>query len=126
MEYWAILHSRLMKFSWSFPIIIFPVEIDKFLIIVFEFGGAFFMHRVFGAIGFTAVTVGRASSVAPDITKARVSASRILTLLRRKPTIDSYSKDGLKLVRTALQSYMYIHVIQLVPAHAHVVFGINI
>ena len=115
-----------MTFSWSFPIIIFTVEIVKCLIILFEFGGAVSMHRVFGAIGFTAVTVGRASSVAPDITKARVSASRILTLIGRKPTIDSYSKDGLKLVRTALQSYMYICVIQLVPAQAHVVFRINI
>ena len=90
--------------------------------------GAASLNRVFGAINFTAITIGRASSVAPDITKARVSASRILTLIRRKPTIDSYSKDGLKLVRTALQSYMYIHVcvIQLVPAHVHVVLRINI
>ena len=95
---------------------------------LFEFGGAVSMNRVFGAINFTAITIGRASSVAPDITKARVSASRILTLIRRKPTIDSYSKDGLKLVRTALQSCMYIFVNQLVPAHAHVhvVFKINI
>ena len=62
------------------------------------------LHRVFAAIGFTAVIVGRVSSITPDITKARMSASRILTLIRRKPTIDSYSKDGLKLVRHLVQT----------------------
>lgn len=52
-------------------------------------------HRVFAAVVFTALSVGRASSFAPDLTKARVSASRILTLIRREPPIDSYSKEGL-------------------------------
>ena len=113
----AILHLELIKFCWSFPVcfsqIIFSVEIVKCLIILYEFCGAVSMHRVFGAIGFTAVSIGRVSSVAPDITKARVSASRIITLIRRKPTIDSCSNNGLKLVRTASQTC----VIQLVPAH---------
>ena len=84
------------------------------------------LHRVFSAIGFTAISVGRASSIAPDITKARVSAGRILTLIRRQPTIDSYSKDGIKLVRVGMPYKLkYTYVIQLVSARIHLVFVIN-
>ena len=55
--------------------------------------------RAYAAIVFTALTLGRASSVAPDINKARVSAFQILALIRRNPEIDSYSNDGLQPVR---------------------------
>lgn len=53
------------------------------------------LSRVFAAVVFTALSLGRASSFAPDAQKAQLSASRILTLLAREPLIDSYSKDGL-------------------------------
>ena len=52
---------------------------------------------------FVGLNLGAISSYAPDVTKAHVSASQILTLLRRKPSIDSYSQDGLKLVRRVIQ-----------------------
>ena len=54
--------------------------------------------RVFAAFLITAVDIGRANSFAADLTEARISASQILTLIRREPLIDSYSEDGLKLV----------------------------
>ena len=47
---------------------------------------------------FTALSLGRATSFAPDAQKAKVSASRIFTLVNRCPDIDNYSQDGEKLV----------------------------
>ena len=55
-----------------------------------------FLLSVYAAIVFTALSIGRASSFAPDAQKAQLSASRVLTLLKRKPEIDNYSTDGLK------------------------------
>ena len=55
-------------------------------------------YRVFAAVVFTALSVGRASSFAPDAQKAQLSASRIMTLLNRKPEIDGYDENGMKLV----------------------------
>ena len=45
---------------------------------------------------FTALQLGRASSFAPDVSKAKVSAARILVLLKLEPSIDTESPDGLK------------------------------
>lgn len=56
-------------------------------------------HRTFAAVVFTALSVGRASSFAPDASKAKISAGRVLALLRREPAIDTTSKDGTKPVR---------------------------
>ena len=50
------------------------------------------------AVVFTALSVGRASSFAPDDSKARASAARIFALLNREPPIDSTSPDGERLV----------------------------
>ena len=47
---------------------------------------------------FTALSLGRATSFAPDAQKAKLSASRIFTLVNRCPKIDNYSQDGEKLV----------------------------
>ena len=47
---------------------------------------------------FTAFLIGRAISFAPDAQKAKLSASRIFTLVNRCPDIDNYSQDGEKLV----------------------------
>ncbi|XP_039599196.1 phosphatidylcholine translocator ABCB4-like, partial [Polypterus senegalus] len=44
-----------------------------------------------------AMHVGRSSSSAPDFAKATVSAQRIFALLEKKPKIDIYSTEGLKL-----------------------------
>lgn len=55
-------------------------------------------HSVFAAVVFTALSLGRASSFAPDASKAQLSASRILTLLDRVPLIDTKSTEGQKLV----------------------------
>lgn len=54
--------------------------------------------RVFIAVVFTALSLGRASSFAPDATKAKISATRILSLLDRKPLIDVTNTDGQKMV----------------------------
>ena len=51
-------------------------------------------YRVIAAIFYTAIVIGRASSLAPDAQKAKVAASRILQLIRREPDIDGYSTKG--------------------------------
>ena len=53
---------------------------------------------MFAAVVFTALSIGRASSFAPDASKAQVSAAKILALINRKPDIDSSSSEGIKLV----------------------------
>lgn len=72
---------------------------------VFRFGAWLIAHCytqfenvfiVFSAIIFAAMNVGQSTSLAPDFGKARVSAQRIMKLLERKPTIDSYSEEGEK------------------------------
>ena len=57
-----------------------------------------FFLRVFAAVVFTALSIGRASSFAPDASKAQVSAAKIIALLNRKPQIDASSSEGIKLV----------------------------
>ncbi|XP_048881355.1 ATP-dependent translocase ABCB1 isoform X34 [Brienomyrus brachyistius] len=70
---------------------------------IFRFGAWLIAHcytqyenvfLVYSVIVFTAVNVGQSSSFAPDFAKAKASAQRILTLLDRKPEIDSYSEKG--------------------------------
>lgn len=56
--------------------------------------------RVFSAIVFGAMSVGQASSFAPDYGKAKLAAARIFNLLDRKPAIDSFSTTGVKPVST--------------------------
>lgn len=53
------------------------------------------IFQVFGAMIFTAQTVGRAFSFAPDASKGKVSAARILALIKKKPPIDSESEEGI-------------------------------
>ena len=60
-------------------------------------------HRTFAAVVFTALSLGRASSFAPDASKAQVSAARIFALFNRQPPIDSTSPDGVRLVRRGMQ-----------------------
>ena len=57
-----------------------------------------FSLRTFAAVVFTALSLGRASSFAPDASKAQASAARIFALLNREPPIDSTSPDGERLV----------------------------
>ncbi|CAL1537463.1 unnamed protein product [Lymnaea stagnalis] len=57
----------------------------------------FEVFRVFAAIIFGGMMIGRQSSFGIDYTKAKVAAGRILTLINRKPKIDVREKDGLKL-----------------------------
>ena len=57
-----------------------------------------FLYSVFAAVVFTALSIGRASSFAPDASKAQVSAAKIFALINRKPQIDASSSEGLKLV----------------------------
>ena len=65
--------------------------------------------RVFSAVVFTALSLGRASSFAPDAQKAQISASRILTLISRQPLIDGYSEDGIVPVSSHLVSLSLHH-----------------
>ncbi|XP_063099468.1 ATP-dependent translocase ABCB1 isoform X1 [Cavia porcellus] len=51
---------------------------------------------VFSAIVFGAMAVGQFTSFAPDYAKAKVSASHIIMIMEKVPTIDSYSTAGLK------------------------------
>ncbi|NXG72368.1 MDR1 protein, partial [Baryphthengus martii] len=73
---------------------------------VFRFGAWLIAHClsnfenvfiVFSSVIFAAMNVGQSASLAPDFSKARMSAQRIFQLLDRKPLIDSYSEEGEKL-----------------------------
>ena len=52
------------------------------------------IFRVFFAIVFGALSLGQASTFAPDYAKARLSANRIFALIDRIPLIDIYSEEG--------------------------------
>lgn len=54
---------------------------------------------VFFALVFGAAGAGQAGAFAPNYAKAKLSSSRIFHLLDRIPVIDSYSEDGIQLVR---------------------------
>ena len=54
----------------------------------------YFPHRVISAIIFSAMSVGQASSFAPDYGKAKLSAAKIFALLDRTPAIDSSDIGG--------------------------------
>lgn len=61
----------------------------------------YFLCRVFSTVHFTALSISQVGSIAPDLTKAKISAFRILTLLKRKPQIDASCNDGFRLVTTS-------------------------
>ena len=50
--------------------------------------------RAIAAVYFTASSLTQASSIAPDISKAKVSTTRILTLLHRRPQIKVAASDN--------------------------------
>ncbi|XP_067865118.1 ATP-dependent translocase ABCB1-like isoform X3 [Heterodontus francisci] len=52
---------------------------------------------VFVVIVSASMKIGQTSSFAPDYTKAKVSAQKIMQLLQRKPLVDSCSEEGEKL-----------------------------
>ena len=84
-------------------------------------------HRVLSTIYFTSISVAQVSTVAPNLSKAKVSASRILSLIQRKTSIDAESDEGLKLVSTPYNSYLSIcvkrgrmhNIVVEVPCHLH-------
>lgn len=55
------------------------------------------LFRVFSAIVFGGMSIGEASSFAPDAAKAEASAKEIFKLLDKEPDIDTYSEEGQKL-----------------------------
>ncbi|XP_069068459.1 ATP-dependent translocase ABCB1-like [Pleurodeles waltl] len=70
---------------------------------IFRFGAWLIVHCymnfenmfiVFSAIVFAAMSIGQASLLAPDFSKANLAVQRIAKLLDRKPQIDSYSEKG--------------------------------
>jgi ABC-type multidrug transport system fused ATPase/permease subunit len=71
----------------------FLVIQDPNSILFVEFQDVF---RVFMAVIFGALSVGQASSFAPNYAKAKLSANRIFAILDRKPVIDNYSEEGEK------------------------------
>ena len=58
--------------------------------------------RVFSAIVFSAMSIGQATSFAPDYGKAKLAAAKVFQLLDHEPSIDSYSEEGQKLVKISL------------------------
>ncbi|KAJ8354419.1 hypothetical protein SKAU_G00219860 [Synaphobranchus kaupii] len=52
---------------------------------------------VFAVVAFSALSLGRISSTAPDFGNAKASAQRIIALLQQKPEVDIHSEDGEKL-----------------------------
>ncbi|XP_062574825.1 ATP-dependent translocase ABCB1-like isoform X2 [Saccostrea cucullata] len=54
------------------------------------------VFRVFGAIIFGGMHVGRTSSSAPDFTKGRRAATRLFSIIERVPVIDAQKEEGEK------------------------------
>ncbi len=54
------------------------------------------VYLVFIALVFGGLGVGQAGSIAPNYTKAKASAGRIVSLLDREPVIDNFSESGSK------------------------------
>ncbi|ELT87338.1 hypothetical protein CAPTEDRAFT_150102 [Capitella teleta] len=52
------------------------------------------VFRVFAAITFGGLSVGTVSSIAPDVSKAKLAAAKIFALLDRKPLVDAFRKNG--------------------------------
>ncbi len=52
------------------------------------------VYLVFIALVFGGLGVGQAGSIAPNYTKAKASAARIISLLDREPVIDNFSEAG--------------------------------
>ena len=89
------MELKMLKFfiKWTFSII-GNVFVNILSFTLFDF----VCCRVFSAIVFTAMSVGQATSFAPDYGKAKLAAAKIFWLLDRIPSIDSFSEDGTKLV----------------------------
>lgn len=77
---------RFGAFQITTDVVVVQASFDQIFVVMFAL--------VFGAAG-----AGQAGAFAPNYAKAKLSASRIFHLLDREPLIDSYSEDGLKLVR---------------------------
>lgn len=58
------------------------------------------MMITFSAVVFGAMSVGQATSFAPNAKKGTDAAAHIKALLSVEPTIDAYSEDGEKPVRS--------------------------
>ena len=58
---------------------------------------------MFTATVFGTMTVGQAASLAPNYSKAKLAAARLLALTDTKPSIDSLSEDGKELVRNTTE-----------------------
>ncbi|XP_048754275.2 phosphatidylcholine translocator ABCB4-like isoform X2 [Ostrea edulis] len=54
------------------------------------------VFRVFGAIIFGGMHVGRTGSNAPDFTKGRRAAARLFSIIERRPLIDAQTEEGQK------------------------------
>ncbi|XP_043921481.1 ATP-dependent translocase ABCB1-like [Protopterus annectens] len=52
---------------------------------------------VFSTVAFGAMELGQTLSFAPDYAKAKSAAAHLFALFEKKPSIDSFSSDGLKL-----------------------------
>ena len=74
------------------------------------------LHRVFAATVFGTMSIGQAISFAPDYGKAKLAIARVFALLDGKPSIDSLSEEGEKLVRHDL---CYIHTFYMRLLYIH-------
>ncbi|KAL5007420.1 hypothetical protein ScPMuIL_016226 [Solemya velum] len=96
----SIIRANVIGFAYSF----------SQSVIYFAFGALFWfgawlirreettsdsVFKVFSVVMFCTMAMGQMLSFAPDASKARVSAAKILELLDRKPAIDSESKTGI-------------------------------
>ncbi|XP_033762523.1 ATP-dependent translocase ABCB1-like [Pecten maximus] len=52
------------------------------------------VFKVFVAVVFGGLSIGRQSSYAPDFNKGKIAASRLFQIMEMKPTIDTASEEG--------------------------------
>ena len=57
------------------------------------------VFRVVATLTLAAKGAGKAVSFAPFFTKGRISANKVFSIIDRRPVVNKYDKEGIKLVR---------------------------
>ncbi|RHZ85023.1 hypothetical protein Glove_73g31 [Diversispora epigaea] len=85
------------------------------------------MFTVFFAIIFGSMAAGRAFQFVPDILKAKQSAASIISLIERKPMIDTWSKSGQQIENIEGHiEFQDVHFRYPTRPHVQVLQGLNL
>lgn len=62
------------------------------------------------------MAIGETLALAPEYSRAKSGAAHLFALLEKKPTIDSNSQEGKKLV--SIMMFLNVHLLLIVHLHA--------